>query len=340
MTVEQVSDAKPLGEPVFDPVTFQANAVVAPDFKELIGKAKVGVKALTKKAKAKHQAKKEALGKSVHLNALLGKVVMPKSVLDLDDGEDDGDYKRTFVIGDVHGCLDELQDLLERIGYVHGSDRLVFVGDLIDRGPNPLGVFRLVFGLGSEVVLGNHEEKYLRFWKHELQSKKTGKPHNMSLPADKLAFFGQLDTEDLMHMASFPTSVHVGTFEGENFTAVHAGFEPGRHPDFQRDTKIIRVRYVDAEGMYLSGTPGAIPSGGVRWTKLWKGPHHVVYGHAVRDLVMPVVENGGGAATTIGIDTGCVYGGHLTAFELPARRFHMVRARKTYRKPMMDNADA
>ena len=321
---------------VFNPNTFEAEVVAAPDLKEIIQNAKADVKTIMAKAKAKLK-KEDKAGKSVHLNALLGKVVMPKSNLDIDFDEDDSEYKRTFVIGDVHGCLFELQDLLERIGYVHGSDRLVFVGDLIDRGPNPLGVFRLVFGLGAEVVLGNHEEKYLRYWKHELHKAKTGQAHNMKLPADKLAFFAQLDMEDLMHMATFPTSIHVGTFEGEDFTAVHAGFEPGRHPDFQRDEKIIRVRYVDAEGMYLSGTPGAIPDGGVRWTKLWKGPHHVIYGHAVRDLVMPVVE--GDSCQTIGIDTGCVMGGHLTAFELPARRFHMVRARKTYKKPMMDNAD-
>jgi len=182
--------------------------------------------------------------------------------------------------------------------------------------------------------MGNHEEKYFRYWKHEM----TGEPHNMKLKPHQLALYNQFDTEDFLHMATFPTSIHVGTFEGENFTAVHAGFEPGRHPDFQRDDKIIRVRYVDAEGMYLSGTPGQIPKGGVRWTKLYKGPHHVIYGHAVRNLVMPTVE--GDKAQTIGIDTGCVMGGHLTAFELPSRRFHMVRAQKKYSPLMLDDADA
>lgn len=294
-----------------------------------------------KKAMPKQMKK---LGKSFHLNDLLGKVKMPPA--DLDFGEPEpGDYKRTFVISDVHGCLTELQALLERIGYQHGSDRLIFVGDLLDRGPNPLGVFRLVFGLGAEVVLGNHEEKYLRYWKHELKIKAAGlDAANMKNPVvsvtnslEKMMMYSQLTTEDLMHIASFPTSIHIGTFDGDDFTVVHAGFEPGRHQDFQRDDKVIRVRYVDQEGMYLSGTPGKIPPGGVRWTKLWKGPHHVIYGHAVRNLVMPTVE--GEKYQTIGIDTGCVMGGHLTAFELPARRFHMVRAQKKYSKVMLDNAD-
>ena len=321
-----------------EPNTQQAKTlyakVAAPDLKAMIQAAKPAVKAVTAKAKAQHQAKKEKLGKSIHLNDLIGKILMPKSVLEQDFDEPDGDYDRTFVISDVHGCLEELQQLLERIGYKHGSDRLIFVGDLVDRGPNSLGVFRFVFGLGAEVVMGNHEEKYFRYWKHEM----TGEPHNMKLKPHQLALYNQFDTEDFLHMATFPTSIHVGTFEGENFTAVHAGFEPGRHPDFQRDDKIIRVRYVDAEGMYLSGTPGQIPKGGVRWTKLYKGPHHVIYGHAVRNLVMPTVE--GDKAQTIGIDTGCVMGGHLTAFELPSRRFHMVRAQKKYSPLMLDDADA
>ena len=286
-----------------------------------------------KQAVTKKTVKKS---KSIHLSELVGAVSMPKNTLNFE--EHPTAYHRTFIIGDVHGCLHELQDLLARIGYVHGSDRLIFVGDLLDRGPNPMGVFRLVFGLGAEVVLGNHEEKYLRYWKHALHLAGAGGAAPYMNKLEHVVTYKQLTTEDMMHIVTFPTSIHAGTFDGEDFTVVHAGFEPGRHKDFQRDDKIIRVRWVDPEGMYAGGTPGKQPPGSVRWTKMWKGPHHVIYGHAVRDLMMPTVE--GEMVKTIGIDTGAVFGGHLTAFELPARRFHMVRAHKMYEKPVLCNSDA
>ena len=73
---------------------------------------------------------------------------------------------RTLVVGDVHGCLDELRDLLDAVHY-SSADRLVFVGDLVDRGPDSVGVVRLAQDLGAVAVLGNHERKHLRYEQHE-----------------------------------------------------------------------------------------------------------------------------------------------------------------------------
>ena len=73
---------------------------------------------------------------------------------------------RTIVVGDVHGCLEELDELLSRLE-VGPSDRLVLAGDLMDRGPDPVGVVRRARERGALAVLGNHDEKHLRFARHE-----------------------------------------------------------------------------------------------------------------------------------------------------------------------------
>ena len=70
--------------------------------------------------------------------------------------------RRTFVVGDIHGCLDDLYNLLEHARFREGHDRLVLVGDLVDRGPNSAGVLRFARKLRATVVLGNHEAAGLR----------------------------------------------------------------------------------------------------------------------------------------------------------------------------------
>jgi bis(5'-nucleosyl)-tetraphosphatase (symmetrical) len=69
----------------------------------------------------------------------------------------------TAVIGDIHGCLDEFDELRKKIGLVKGTDRVVLLGDLIDRGPDSVGVVRRAMEMNDECILGNHEEKHLRF---------------------------------------------------------------------------------------------------------------------------------------------------------------------------------
>ena len=72
-------------------------------------------------------------------------------------------FKRTLIIGDVHGCLDETGSLLDLLDYRQSHDRLIFVGDLINRGPNSMGVLELIAKLNADFVLGNHELGFLKF---------------------------------------------------------------------------------------------------------------------------------------------------------------------------------
>jgi hypothetical protein len=120
--------------------------------------------------------------------------------------------ERTVVIGDVHGCLEELKELLAEIaayddgrGLPKGRDRLIFVGDLVDRGPDPVGVVHFVQDLGAACVLGNHEEKHVRWAKHEARKAETGEPNPMR-PFDdrRLAEHNALSEADRRWLAALP----------------------------------------------------------------------------------------------------------------------------------------
>ena len=78
--------------------------------------------------------------------------------------------KRTLFVGDVHGCYTELKGLLEMANFKPDSERLFFVGDLINRGPKPLEVLKLAHRLGASCVLGNHERSFLQHLKKGSQS--------------------------------------------------------------------------------------------------------------------------------------------------------------------------
>ena len=239
---------------------------------------------------------------------------------------------RTIVVGDVHGCLAELEELLARVRHRPGEDRLVLLGDLMDRGPSPVECVRLARALGAECVLGNHEEKHLR-WRRHLDRRKSDPGYRvpMALPDPVRAENAALDDDDVAWLRSLPVCLDLG----EDWVAVHGGFEPGRSLGEQRPERVVRVRWVDGEGHYLPlGRGCARPDGSRYWTELWKGPFHVVYGHAVHSGITPRVDRNADGLECWGIDTGCVFGGRLTALVLPEREVVQVRAKARYAEPL------
>lgn len=233
---------------------------------------------------------------------------------------------RTLVIGDVHGCLGELDELLKTAEYRHGGDRLVFLGDLVDRGPDPLAVVHRVRELGAECVLGNHEEKHLRYAAHEARQRSDPTYRNPMRPFDpkRAAEHAALLPEDLGWIATLPRSISLGGL----WTAVHAGFVPDVPVSRQPPDWVIRLRYVDVAGKPVSRERGENGEPGIRrWAEAWKGPQSVVYGHHAQALAGPRIDQPVPGVRCVGIDTGCVYGGFLTAFELPTERFVQVPSR-------------
>jgi serine/threonine protein phosphatase 1 len=214
---------------------------------------------------------------------------------------------RLIAVGDIHGCHNEFSDLLELLEPT-GGDRLVLLGDLVNRGPNSCRVIDLARGVGAISLLGNHELRLLKF-------RKTGDRKYMK--EHDLETFDALRPEDWTYMEAM-----LLTFEEPdlNTVFVHGGFLPNEPWQKQPAEVVTRIQVVDSEGRprKRADEPDA-PS----WADLWGGPPFVVYGHTPRPEVYRL-------KWSIGIDTGCVLGGHLTAYVLPERRIVQVKARQRY----------
>jgi hypothetical protein len=201
---------------------------------------------------------------------------------------------RTIVIGDVHGCAAELQLLLDALGPGTG-DRLLFVGDLVARGPDSHRVLEVVKALGAGVVRGNHEARLL----DARAARKTGKPLP-KLGRTHQALFEELDADEWSMLESFPLSIDVADAD---LRIVHAGVVPGVPFSEQDPYLLTHLRSIADDG-----TPSV--KWGTPWGESYVGPPHVVFGHNARKD--PQLH-----PDATGIDTACVYGGALTALVLP-----------------------
>jgi hypothetical protein len=215
---------------------------------------------------------------------------------------------RTIIIGDVHGCATELAALLDRLGPTT-DDQVIMVGDLVVRGPDPLGVLSLVRQIGAQVVRGNHEARLLR-WRaaHRAQTGGTGSGLAGSearlLKAKWLTQTAeQIDPEGWALIESLPLWIDL---PAHDLRVVHAGLEPGVPLADQAERHLLTIRTVDQ-----AGRPSDRREGGQRWGACYEGPPQVVFGHNAdfKPQLHPWAT---------GIDTGCVYGGALTALVLPA----------------------
>lgn len=224
--------------------------------------------------------------------------------------------ERTIFIGDVHGCIDELQELVRKVGFDHTRDRIIMVGDLVDRGPDSAGVVRFVRNQGFDCVAGNHDNKLGRFFKHEQKVKLSKKKYKnpMRLRDDKRAAYDALTTDELRWLVDLPNFIYLGE---SNTLVVHAGVQPGREPLGQPGNVYRHIRYVN-EQTYdlekLDTTTFAQPKGSKLWGELYNGSLTVVHGHHVGNLTTPQVHTNSNGGRVIGIDTGCCFGGKLTAW--------------------------
>ena len=214
---------------------------------------------------------------------------------------------RLIAVGDIHGCHVEFAEMLEQLD-LQVEDRLVLLGDLVNRGPDSVKVIDMARGARSISLLGNHELRLLKF-------RKTGDRKYMK--ERDLETFDMLRPDDWAYLEAMPL-----TFEEPELTTVfvHGGFLPGEPWQRQSAEVVTRIQVVDRDGnpRKRAAAPDA-PS----WADLWGGPPYVVYGHTPRPEVYKL-------KWSIGIDTGCVLGGHLTALVLPEKRLVQVKARQRY----------
>ena len=214
---------------------------------------------------------------------------------------------RLIAIGDIHGCDREFEDLLEKLA-AGKRDRIVLLGDLVNRGPNSAKVIALARKYASVSLLGNHELRLLNY-------RKTGDPTH--LKKNDYDTLKQLNHKDWAYMSAMPLTFHDPV---HRTVLVHGGFLPG--PSWRRQPArvVTRIQVIDRDGnpRKRSEEPNA-----PHWSELWSGPPFVVYGHTPRPEISRL-------KWSLGIDTGCVLGGYLTACILPEKRIVQVRAREKY----------
>jgi len=238
------------------------------------------------------------------------------------------------IIGDVHGCFDELRALLQRLGYAvesapdvadgwrvrHPESRkAVFLGDLVDRGPNTPEVLRLVMSMVADgtayCVPGNHDVKLMR----KLRGRNVRVTHGL---AESLSQLEQRPPALGARVADFIDGLvnHYVLDEGKLVVA-HAGLPACMHGRGSGKVRDFAL-YGDTTGETDDyGLPVRYP-----WAQDYRGRAMVVYGHTP----MPEPE---WLNRTICIDTGCVFGGRLTALRYPERELVSVPAAATYYQP-------
>ncbi|WP_256010202.1 polynucleotide kinase-phosphatase [Desertivirga xinjiangensis] len=232
------------------------------------------------------------------------------------------------IIGDVHGCYDELVELLHNLAYVHNGNfyahpegrRAVFLGDLVDRGPKTPAVLKLVMEMveaGTALcVPGNHDIKLVRW----LNGKNVQVKHGLAESIGQLS----AETQEFRDKAKVFLDGLVSHYvldEGKLVVA-HAGLKENMQG---RGSGAVR------EFCYYGETTGEIDEFGLpvryNWAAEYAGKAMVVYGHT--PVPLPQWLN-----RTIDIDTGCVFGGALTALRYPEKELVSVKAAKVYCEPV------
>jgi bis(5'-nucleosyl)-tetraphosphatase (symmetrical) len=251
----------------------------------------------------------------------------------------------TYAIGDVQGCFDELRALLERVGFNRAHDLLWFVGDLVNRGPKSLEVLRFVKELGDRAVavLGNHDLHLVTQYEGFERKRKDDTFADVLEAPDAKELVEWVRTRPMMHVADGWAMVHAGLlplWSIEKAAMLAKEVEAAlRAPDYREFLKnmygskperweeslsgwdrlrvivnaLTRMRYCKPDGTMEFHTTGAEPPAGfAAWFDARQAPDSVVFGHWSQ-LGLKLTER------VAGLDSGCVWGGPLTALRLEDR---------------------
>jgi hypothetical protein len=214
---------------------------------------------------------------------------------------------RIIAIGDVHGCALEFEKLLKALDLKSG-ERVIQLGDLINKGPDSHAAIELAREYNVEVILGNHELRLIRARQEQRPDILKSYDH---------ATLKQLTEADWKFLEGLPQHRHAPEL---NTVFVHAGFLPDQAWYEQSIDVTVHIQVIDADGRAAKRSKAPDASA---WADHWHGSPFVIYGHTPRRKVFK-------RPGSIGIDTGCVYGGHLTAFNLEDESLIQICARKAY----------
>ena len=206
---------------------------------------------------------------------------------------------RTIFIGDVHGCITELKEMIHTLR-PEDSDRIVLLGDMINRGPDSAAVVKYVHDSGYECLLGNHEAEYLMYFE---KIEKYKKLHD------------EIGSRRHEWISKLPLYI-----EEEDFLAVHAGLVPGEHPSRSKKDILLNIRTWDSKGEDIKNPDNPA------WYDFYEDTKPVFYGHWARQE-LNIRHN------TIGLDSGCVYGRALSSCVLHTREIVQIKTKKVYYIP-------
>jgi len=246
---------------------------------------------------------------------------------------------RHIIIGDVHGCINELKSLIEKL-QLEAEDKLYFIGDLIDKGPDSVGVVKLVRELSKRypliLILGNHEEKFLRYVHH--------KEHNPKAIATMVGtekFEGYLKSLDQIDIEFLASSYINYNITSEQINLLHGGIVLHNSIDLSinhkyshellKSTKgfelLLKTRFLDSNGNFIG--LGKETGTSVFWADMYDGRYgKVIFGHEAKVVEFPIEYK---YATNI--DTGCVFGGWLNALVIlpnKSKTYVCTKAEKVY----------
>ncbi|QDS74736.1 hypothetical protein FKW77_000964 [Venturia effusa] len=251
------------------------------------------------------------------------------------------DDRRLIVVGDVHGCKDELSKLLDKVGFVKGKDHLILAGDMIAKGPDSRGVIDMAVDLGADAVRGNWEDRTLLAY-DSLVAKVHPLPGPQEDPNTRDDFLDEqsfshgdykdramakeLDEKHIKWLQSCPVILKVGAISGFNggseIVVVHAGLVPGIDLDRQDPFLVMNMRSIDVmtrvPSEYRKGEP---------WEKLWN--HYQSHTHPASQRQTVIYGHDSKTGLNIhkyskGLDSGCVKGGELTAFVVDQTGKHKI----------------
>ena len=237
--------------------------------------------------------------------------------------------QRIAVLGDVHGCIEELKQLYSVLSYL-SLDGIWSVGDIVDRGSDSGAVVEFCRTHQIKLVCGNHESTMRSI--HKTTSRKA---RNQTITRS----MAQIDATENpgANWAYLISAPYLWAIDDLGVLLVHGGVWPRIPISKQASTHAVAIAqainpnklgdtvwYEKAErANRLAGYQKYVP-----WQDLYDGPENVVYGHTVYDR--PRLVQNAGTGWTLGIDTGVPFGGSLTAVVLPERTIVQVQARTLY----------
>jgi len=206
--------------------------------------------------------------------------------------------QRLIVYGDIHGCYEEFAQLRSLLD-TQSNDIEVCVGDFLTKGRSSIKTLRYIQKNHILSVLGNHEDKLLRFIDHNQSSDN----NPITLDEDEKAIIDNLNDDDINFLKNLPLFIQF-----ESITVLHGGLLNEQRLDSltKKDKgKLLRLRYIDKKGKFIQY--GDEDENSQFWADLYDGSQgFVVYGHQT-------FKEANVSFNAIGIDTGCVYGNKLTA---------------------------